>query len=95
MTDGRGRGGRRARAHRAPTYTGGMPRTTPTLGLSRPVLDHLENVAANLQLIADLWYGDAALAAVNRSGVLAVLADARPSTAADPIADSRAGLVLA
>jgi two-component sensor histidine kinase len=71
-----------------------MPRTTPTLGLSKDVIDHLENVASNLQLIADLWYGDAALAVVNRSGDLAILADARPSTAADPVAESRAGLVL-
>jgi two-component sensor histidine kinase len=71
-----------------------MPRTTPTLGLSKDVIDHLENVASNLQLIADLWYGDAALAVVNRDGDLAVLADARPSTAADPIAESRAGRVL-
>ena len=63
-----------------------MPRTTPTLGLSKDVIDHLENVATNLQLIADLWYGDASLAVVNRSGDLAILADARPSTAADPIA---------
>ena len=77
-----------------PTYTDRMPRTTPTLGLSRAVIDHLENVASNLQLVADLWYGDAALAVVNRAGDLAVLADARPSTAADPIAESRAGLVL-
>ena len=69
-----------------------MPRTTPTLGLSRDVIDHLENVASNLQLVADLWYGDAALAVVNRAGDLAVLADARPSTAADPIAESRAGV---
>ena len=71
-----------------------MPRTTPTLGLRTDVIDHLENVAANLQLIADLWYGDASLAVVNRAGELAILADARPSTAADPIPESRAGLVL-
>jgi two-component sensor histidine kinase len=71
-----------------------MPRTTPTLGLSKDVIDHLENVASNLQLIADLWYGDASLAVINRSGDLAILADARPSTAADPIEESRAGLVL-
>jgi len=72
-----------------------MPRTTPTLGLPREVIDHLENVASNLQLIADLWYGDAALAVVNRAGDLAILADARPTTAADPVPDSRAGLTLA
>jgi two-component system, sensor histidine kinase PdtaS len=71
-----------------------MPRTTPTLGLPHDVVEHLENVASNLQLIADLWYGDAALAVVNRAGDLAVLADARPSTAADPIPESRAGLAL-
>jgi hypothetical protein len=71
-----------------------MPRTTPTLGLPREVIDHLDNVAANLQLIADLWYGDASLAVVNRAGELGILNDARPSTAADPIPGSRAGLVL-
>jgi two-component system, sensor histidine kinase PdtaS len=67
---------------------------TPTLGLPKEVIDHLDNVAANLQLIADLWYGDASLAVVNRAGDLAILNDARPSTAADPIPRSRAGLVL-
>jgi two-component sensor histidine kinase len=71
-----------------------MPRTTPTLGLPREVVDHLENVASNLQLIADLWYGDAALAVVDRAGALVILADARPSTAADPVPESRAGLAL-
>ncbi len=71
-----------------------MPRATPTLGLAHGVIEHLENVASNLQLIADLWYGDASLAVVNRAGDLAILADARPSTAADPIPGSRAGLVL-
>ena len=77
------------------TYTERMPRTTPTVGLPQPVIDHLDNVAANLQLIADLWYGDATLAVADRDGKLAVFADARPSTAADPIPDSRAGLALA
>jgi two-component sensor histidine kinase len=71
-----------------------MPRTTPTLGLPGEVIDHLENVTSNLQLIADLWYGDASLAVVSRAGELAILADARPSTAVDPITESRAGLVL-
>jgi two-component system, sensor histidine kinase PdtaS len=71
-----------------------MPRTTPTLGLPHDVVEHLENVAGNLQLIADLWYGDASLAVVSQAGELAILADARPSTAADPIPESRAGLVL-
>ena len=45
-----------------------MPRTTPRVGLPATVLDHLENVAANLQLVADLWYGDAALAVAGRDG---------------------------
>jgi two-component system, sensor histidine kinase PdtaS len=71
-----------------------MPRTTATLGLPRDVIDHLENVASNLQLIADLWYGNAALAVIDHTGELTVLADARPNTAADPVAASRAGLVL-
>ena len=71
-----------------------MPRTTPTLGLPKAVIDHLENVTSNLQLIADLWYGDASLSVIDRAGDLVVLADARPSTAADPISESRAGLVL-
>ncbi len=56
--------------------------------------EHLANVADNLQLVADLGYGDAALAIVDARGLLSVLADARPSTAADPIPASRVGQVL-
>jgi two-component sensor histidine kinase len=69
--------------------------SAPTAGLPQPVRDHLANVTANLQLVADLWYGDAALAVAGEGGELTVLADARPSTAADPIDGSRAGLTLA
>ncbi|MFA4965089.1 MAG: histidine kinase N-terminal domain-containing protein [Thermoleophilia bacterium] len=55
---------------------------------------HLVNVADNLQLVADLGYGDTALAVLGADGLLTVVADARPSTAADPIAASRAGRLL-
>jgi len=46
-------------------------------------------VSANLQLIADLGYGDVALAIVDERGDLTVVADARPSTAVDPFVSSR------
>jgi len=55
---------------------------------------HLENVAANLQLVADMGYGDVALAAVQPDGSLRVVADARPNTAVAPFASSRAGRIL-
>jgi two-component sensor histidine kinase len=54
---------------------------------------HLGNVAENLQLIADLAYGDVALA-VMRSGRLEVIADARPNTAVAPVASTRVGRTL-
>jgi len=56
---------------------------------------HLANVADNLQLVADLSYGDVALAVPGLNGELAVRADARPSTAMAPFASSRVGCVLA
>ena len=46
-------------------------------------------MADNLQLVADLGYGDVALAAVSEDGDLRVVADARPSTAIDPFAMTR------
>ncbi|MDZ4170446.1 MAG: histidine kinase N-terminal domain-containing protein [Coriobacteriia bacterium] len=55
---------------------------------------HLENVAANLQLVADLAYADFALAAPDASGRLVVVADARPATALAPVASSRVGARL-
>jgi len=55
---------------------------------------HLDNVVANLQLVADMCYGDVALAAPGPDGRLVVVADARPNTAVAPIATSRAGRVL-
>jgi two-component sensor histidine kinase len=51
-------------------------------------------VADNLQLVADLGYGDAALAAPDEAGRLVIVADARTSTAVTPFRSSRAGLVL-
>ena len=55
---------------------------------------HLVNVAENLQLIADLGYGDVALAVPAEDGLLHVVADARPMTALAAIASTRVGRVL-
>lgn len=52
---------------------------------------HVRNVASNLQLAADLGYGDVALLVAERDGTLRVVADARPTTAAAAIPISRAG----
>jgi MFS family permease len=63
----------------------------------RPLLveRHLANIADNLQLIADLGYGDVALAAVAPDRALVVVADARPVTAVAALAASRVGETLA
>ncbi len=55
---------------------------------------HLDNVADNLQLVADLGFSDTALAVTREDGRLEVVADARPSNAPDPLPASRAGVVL-
>jgi len=55
---------------------------------------HIGNVAENLQLIADLAYGDVALALARSNGRLEVVADARPTTAVAPIAATRVGRAL-
>ncbi len=55
---------------------------------------HLNNLAENLQLVADLAYGDVALACVHPHGGLQVIADARPNTAVAPMAAVRVGLTL-
>jgi two-component sensor histidine kinase len=55
---------------------------------------HLGNVADNLQLVADLGYGDLTLFAAGSDG-LRVLADARPMTAVAAMASSRVGSTLA
>jgi two-component sensor histidine kinase len=56
---------------------------------------HLDNVARNLQFVADLGYGDVALAVRTPQGALAVVADARPMTAVAAVATSRVGKTLA
>jgi two-component sensor histidine kinase len=55
---------------------------------------HLDNVSGNLQLVADLGYGDVALALRAPDGALRVVADARPMTAVAAVAHSRVGLTL-
>ncbi len=62
--------------------------------LSGPATAHLSNVADNLQLVADLGYGDVALA-VMKGDKLVVAADARPMTAVAAVASSRVGQTLA
>jgi two-component sensor histidine kinase len=62
--------------------------------LDPPTLMHIGNVAANLQLAADLGYGDVAVLVPGADGSLVVVADARPTTAAAAIAVTRAGQVL-
>ncbi|NTU72144.1 MAG: hypothetical protein HGB10_10050 [Coriobacteriia bacterium] len=72
-----------------------MAATDPTSTLPEAARVHLANVAANLQLIADMGYGDLALALVRGKGKLAVIADARPNTAVAPFASTRVGQTLA
>ena len=55
---------------------------------------HVANVAANLQMLADLGYADVAIAVPTDSGALEVVADARPMTAATTAAATRTGDVL-
>jgi len=57
------------------------------------VRTHVENVAANLQLTADLGYGDVTLLVPHNGGLL-VVADARPMTAMSAVALSRVGQVV-
>jgi two-component sensor histidine kinase len=68
-----------------------VPVHEPAADLPRRVREHLANVADNLQLIADLGYGDAALAVLGAEGDLVAAADARPRTAADPFGGTRVG----
>jgi len=60
-----------------------------------PAGGHLGNVAANLQLVADMGYGNVALAELHSDGLLHVVADARPNTAVAPFPASRVGRTLA
>lgn len=66
----------------------------PIEGLSGHARVHLANVAENLQLVADMAYGDVALAVARPDGALEVIADARPNTALAPIAATRIGRTL-
>lgn len=66
---------------------------TPLEGLAPETQLHLTNVAGNLQLIADLGYGDVTLL-VAEGDRLRVIADARPMTAIAAVATSRVGQVL-
>lgn len=65
-----------------------------TATLSEVARAHLANVTANLQLVADMSYGDVALAVARADGSLVVSADARPNTAVAPFASSRGGRSL-
>ncbi len=62
--------------------------------LSAQTQEHLGNIAKNLQLVADMGYGDVALALARADGMLEVVADARPHTAVAPVASSRVGQTL-
>jgi two-component sensor histidine kinase len=55
---------------------------------------HLANIAANLQLVADLGYADVALAVSAPDERAIVIADARPMTAVPAVAGSRVGKAL-
>ena len=52
-----------------------------TADLPEASRSHLANVAANLQLVADLGYADVALAVAAADDGAVVVADARPMTA--------------
>lgn len=55
---------------------------------------HFDNIASNLQLVADFAYADVALAVADADDVLTIVADARPVTAIAPFPASRVGAVL-
>ena len=57
----------------------------------RELREHLANVAANLQMLADLGYGTVSLAYSPAPDALDVLAEARPMTAIPAVASSRVG----
>ncbi|MCK8115420.1 sensor histidine kinase [Anaerosoma tenue] len=62
--------------------------------LSEDARVHVRNVAENLQLAADLGYGDVALLVPGSDGALVVIADARPMTAGSAIPTTRVGRVI-
>ncbi len=71
-----------------------MAASSPTASLPDAARSHLANVSANLQLVADMGYGDVALAVARPDGLLTVIADARPNTAVAPFASTRVGRTL-
>jgi two-component system, sensor histidine kinase PdtaS len=71
-----------------------MAASNPAARLGRVAHEHLGNVTANLQLIADMGYGDVALAMPSGKDALTVIADARPNTAVAPFASTRVGRTL-
>jgi two-component sensor histidine kinase len=72
-----------------------MTSKDPTSPLPKAGREHLANIAENLQLVADMGYGDVALALMGSDGLLTVVGDARPNTAVAPFASPRVGRVLA
>ncbi|TLM75314.1 MAG: hypothetical protein FDZ70_06940, partial [Actinobacteria bacterium] len=82
------------RRKRASRKAARMSENDPTSRLPAAVREHLANVADNLQLVADMGYGDVALLVPTRAGGLTVLADARPMTAPAAGGASRAGETL-
>ena len=66
----------------------------PTNDAVGAISEHLDNVAENLQLVADLGYGDVVLAVPGDIGDLKVVADARPTTAVAAAIASRVGTTL-
>jgi two-component sensor histidine kinase len=71
-----------------------MTASNPLAQLPASARAHLANVIANLQLVADMGYGDVALAVPDATGTLIVVADARPNTAVAPYASTRVGRAL-
>ena len=57
---------------RGRAYTAHMASKRPTAGVGEPERAHLDNVVANLQLVADMGYGDVALAVPEADGTLVV-----------------------
>lgn len=74
-------------------YTHAMDTITDMPVSNGRVREHVENIAANLQLTADLGYGDITLLTPQADGLL-VVADARPMTAMSAIPLTRVGALV-
>lgn len=75
-------------------YTDGMTARDSRNHYHEAADRHLDNVVANLQLVADMGYGDVALAVLGADELLRVFADARPNTAVAPFPATRVGRIL-